>query len=200
MSRVITGISVVAAVVGAAAAIIVVPEVRCALKLELPDGVQCVGRHDSSPSDGASVEQQILLVRSLYQRMEDDQRAGRMDVARKAVTGIGGDSAVAIIFRRGGEVAKVQAWVYAGARRTSMEVFYEGSQPRFVYRTVIQGAREVEQQRYYFTGGRMIRWLDADHDPVSPGSKSFRSRGSEVAQFAATLLAGSTAPDDVIRF
>ncbi|HKP74232.1 MAG TPA: hypothetical protein VJT67_01760 [Longimicrobiaceae bacterium] len=139
-------------------------------------------------------------MRRLYQRVEGDQRAGRLDVVRKAVTGIGGDSAVAVIFRRGREVAKVQAWVYAGARRTSMEVFYEGSQPRFVFRTVFQGAREVEEHRYYFTGGRMIRWLDTNHDPVPPASERFRSRGSELAQFAATLLAGSTAPDDVVRF
>jgi hypothetical protein len=87
--------------------------------------------------------------------------------------------------------------------RTSYQVYFEDAALVFVYRTSSQllasGPSELEQQRFYFTDGRLVRWLDATHSEVSTGSARYVDAEQRIRALGDRLLQGARASEDVIR-
>ena len=209
-------VSLILGVVSCAAAIIVVPEVRCVFGLATSLPGDCRDRGATDPGGAgsfmeprgatkgaASVDDDVRQIKSRFDQVERDQQTGRLDSLRKEVDGLGGDSAYATVYFSAGDIPKVRARVYEGDVRTSYQAYFEGATLVFVYRTVNQllptGPSELEQQRFYFTDGRLVRWLDATHREVPSGSGRYEDAEERVRALADRLLQGARASDDVIR-
>jgi hypothetical protein len=210
-------ISMVAAVVSCIAAVLVVPEVRCAVGLpsSLPEG--CRRRASAqggvirdylppaaAPSSAGGVEPSILRIRARFNQVEAAQAAGRLDSLRKEIAGLGGDSAYATLYLSSGEVAKIRARVFSGDVRTSYQAYYEDGDLDFVFRTVSRllptGPSEIEEQRFYFSGSNLIRWLDAAHREVPAGTGEYVDAEQRMRALGTGLLDGARSSDAVISF
>ena len=216
-SRWFAVISLLLGVVSCAAAIIVVPEVRCALGLDTNLTHGCTVRSaprggivyplttpGSTSNPSASVEGTVRRIRARFEQVERDQALGRLDSLRKDIQGLGGDSAYASVYFNAGDIPKVRARVFEGDVRTSYQAYYDGGNLAFVYRTssrlLPSGPVELEQQRFYFEAGRMVRWLDASHSEVSTGSGAYVDAEQRIRALGDRLLEGARAAGEVIVF
>lgn len=192
------GALLVLAVVSCVAALVVVPEVRCAVGLE-PDqrlrAWRCAPRQAvvgpiplSAPlTEAASVEDAIRGIR------------GEFDVIEKGLPGfasfrdempeVGGDSAYATVYVDGGEIRKIRSRVYQGGLRSSIQLYYAGGELFFAYQ-VVTGADggTLDEQRFYFRDGRLIRWLDARRATVPPGAAGYAGHERRLTELARTLM------------
>lgn len=217
MSRLATLITLVLAFVSCVAAVLVVPEFRCAVGLETSIPRQCGTRKASaqdvapqftSPRHGstaaserAAAEAAVLRIRARFQQIEGDLEAGRLGSDRKEIFGIAGDSAYATIYFAAGEIPKVRARIFENGDRTAYQAFYEGGELVFMFRTVDRllpsGPQRLEEQRYYFDHGRMVRWLSPGGE-VPGGSAAYADAERRVRALGAALLAGAQSSDAAI--
>jgi hypothetical protein len=212
-SRVATLISAITGVVGCAAAIVVVPEVRCMLGLPT-DEIECV-RHPRGgglpssasrlrPEEG-NMEAAIGRIQLLYDRVEHDHQTGRYDSVRKEITGVPSDSVYATIYLSRGAVPKIRARIYRGNQRTSVLAYYDGGELAFLYsissRLPASGEAALDEQRFYFARGKLVRWLRGTKKrKVAEGSSEYARSERAMGEFGNRLLAGARAADPVITF
>jgi hypothetical protein len=203
-SRSVTVITLSLAVVTCVAAILVVPEVRCGLGLEKDKalhGARCVPRNVrpgpagpqpflSGSADAAALEFIIGRIRATFESVERDR--GQYATLRKEIRGLGADSAYATIYSTSSTIPKIRARLFSGALRTSIQAYYDGGELVFVYQTISQifpsGEREIEQQRFYFSGGRLVRWLDASRSDVPRGGRDFAANERRLSLMATELM------------
>lgn len=214
-------ISALAGVVSCIAAALVVPEVRCAMGLPsnitaacprreasaqgIAPGFASVSAPTATPSGtvAADVEASVVRIRARFQQVEREQATGQYDSLRKEVSGLGGDSAYATIYLSAGQVPKIRARVYQGDVRTSYQAYYYGGRLVFLYRTASRlfasGPSELEEQRFYFDGGMMVRWLDAARRDVPAGTAEYVDAEQSMRHVGDGLIAGAASQDGVIR-
>jgi hypothetical protein len=209
-SRLVTLITLITAVVGCVAAVVVVPEVRCMLGLPTSETV-CV-RHQRAPGLSSSLlpersgeEAAVDRVKALYRRVEREHHTGRYDSIRKEITGTRGDSAYATIYFSRGGVPKIRARIFRGNERTSILTYYDGGDLVFVHRKSshlpVTGDEAFDEQRFYFAGGRMIRWLrGTDARNVASGADGYDNFEKTMGEVGNLLLEGARSPDPLIAF
>ncbi|HEX8244983.1 MAG TPA: hypothetical protein VF541_15850 [Longimicrobium sp.] len=219
-SRLGTLITFILGLITCVAAVIVVPEVRCAvgLKSNLPEGC----RRDppravaidnlmppslpapTAPSMRPDVAASVARIAKLFQAVEHERATGQLDSIRREITGFPGDSAYATIYFARGDVPKIRARAYSGDVRTSFQAYYGGGQLAFIYRTTNRlfaaDSVELEQQRFYFSGGSLIRWLDANHREVSPTSAEYIDAEQRMRSLGTRLMDAVRSADGVIAF
>jgi len=217
-SRLATLIALLLAFVSSVAAVLVVPEVRCAIGLETTlrqcgprtASAQGVENQFASPGGGpvatgeqAAAAAAVLRIRARFQQVEGDVEAGRLDASRKEISGLAGDSAYATIYQSDGEIPKVRARIFANGSRTAYQAYYDGGRLFFLFYTVDRllpsGPQRLEEQRFYFDDGRMIRWL-APGGEVSSASSEYAQAEQRMRSLAARLLDGARSADGTIAF
>ena len=216
-SRLATLITLVLAFVSCVAAVLVVPEFRCAVGLETSIPRQCGPRKASAQdvasqfttprygsaaaSERAAVESAVLRIRARFQQVERDVEAGRLGSGRKEIVGMPGDSAYATVYFAAAEIPKVRARIFENGNRTAYQAYYEGGELVFMFRTVDRllpsGPQRLEEQRYYFDHGRMVRWLSPGGE-VPGGSAEYVAAERQVRALGAALLAGAHSSDAAI--
>jgi hypothetical protein len=199
------------------AAMLVVPEVRCAMGLETSLQRQCatrraaaqdVGEHFTTPGDAppatdarAATAAAVFRIRARFDQVESAVEAGRLPSIRKEISGVRGDSAYATLYLSGNEIPKVRARIFANGNRTSYQAIYDGGRLVFMFRTVDRldpsGPQRLDEQRYYFDGGRMIRWLGSGGE-VSSTSAEYVDAEQRIRALGGSLLEGARSPDGVI--
>lgn len=216
-SRWFAVVSLILGVVSCAAAIIVVPEVRCALGLETNPGRGCIAWRPfrsavTSPymppgtvsNPARSVEASVRRIRVRFDQVERDQALGRLDSLRKEIQGLGGDSAYATVYFAGDEIPKIRARVFTGGVRTSYQAYYDGARLVFLYRTSSRlpatALSELEQQRFWIEDGHLVQWFDKPEHPVSSQLATYADAERSVSALGDVLLQGARAPGDVISF
>jgi hypothetical protein len=217
-SRLATLIALALAFVSCVAAVLVVPEVRCAMGLETSLQRQCamrrasaqdVGEQFATPRDAppvtdarAATAVAVLHIRARFDQVESAVEAGRLPSIRKEISGLRGDSAYATIYLSGSEIPKIRARIFENGNRTSYQAIYEGERLVFMFRTVDRlypsGPQRLEEQRYYFDGGRMIRWLATPGGEVSSTTAEYVDAEQRIRALGGNLLDGARSPDGVI--
>jgi len=229
-SRLVALISLILGFVTCVAAVIVVPEVRCwaGLKSNLPEGCRrgppppspplvspgVVGSFappappplpaPTAPSAGPDVAASVARIAALFFVVERERMSGQLNSVRKEITGFPGDSAYATIYFAGSDVPIIRARVYSGDVRTSFQAYYGGGQLAFVYRTANRflagDSVELDQQRFYFSGGSLIRWLNENNSDVSPVSAEYADEEKRMRYLGTRLMEGARSGDNVIAF
>jgi hypothetical protein len=205
-SRLITSITLVLAFVTCVAALLVVPEARCMIGLEPGNGLHCAPREAIPVATGAggSVESLVGRIRTRFNEVEREMGSNQLASSRREIAGVAADSAYATIYTLGNEIPKIRARVYSGLLRTSYQAYYADGGLVFVYRTTartdVPGAPDMDEQRFYFAGGRMIRWLQGNGErPVAPSSAEFVDAEQRIRAIGDGLMRGATSPDAVIQ-
>lgn len=184
------------ALIGCAATVIMVPEVRCAMGLD--SALECGGAGITSlmPPTAATLratpreDPRIDPIRKRYNWIEGTPAAlQRFD---PVPLGWGGaDSASMIVFTDPAGVAKVTARVYTGNQRNVLKFYYSGSSLVFVHQVLqnLHPERNAYEQRFYFDGGQMFRWLAPDRMAVSEGAPDFAANSRQLSAIGQHLLA-----------
>lgn len=219
-SRLFALITLALAFVSCVAAMLVVPEVRCFVGLETSLHRECRSRQASAQGvapgfaegsgvsaaadERARVAAVVDGIRVRFQQIESNVEAGRLPSTRKEISGVRGDSAYATLYFSGDAVVKVRARIFENGSRTSYQAFYDGGQLYFMFRTVDRllpsDSLRLEEQRYYFDGGRMVRWLSTPGGTHSPAEAEYVDAEQRIRALGATLLDGARTADAVIEF
>ena len=188
-------ITLLTAVIGCVAAVVVIPEVRWDTGLD--SGLTCT-------DTGAVATLAPPVAAALRPTPREDSR---IDPIRKRVRWIesgpaqlqayepvplgwgGADSASVIVYTDPAGVAKVTARVYNGSRRNVLKFYYAGSSLVFVHQVQqsLYPDRNEFEQRFYFDGGRMFRWL-APGGVVSETAPEFADSARQLAEIGGSLL------------
>jgi hypothetical protein len=180
--------------IGCAAAVIVVPEVRCAVGLDAAP--QCGAGADVAtllPSTTATLrptpreDRRIDPIRQRYNWIENGRNVTRHEPV--ALAWRGADSASVIVYTDPGGVAKITARVYNGLERNVLKFYYDGASLVFIHQVMQNLHPETNQfeQRFYFERGHMIRWL-APGGAVSAESPEFRANSDQLMGLGTDLL------------
>lgn len=100
------------------------------------------------------------------------------------IQGFSTEGAQMTVFRHHGQVVMVRVNIYGESGKTSEEYYYRQGRLVFLdsrgseYDRLLSGhVVKVEEGRFYFQGGHLIRWLDADHRSVPASSPRFGEEG-----------------------
>ncbi len=184
------------AVIGCAAAVVVIPEFRCATGLDSP--VECtegLGASPLLPSVSGTPASALARVQ--------DPRVSRISTRYKWIEANqpsfffkdvplgwrGADSAIATLYVSGSEVPKIRVRVYTGTERNTLLFYYTGERLDFVHqvnRPASNGARY--EQRFYFDGGSMFRWLGPGNIVIEQGVRGYAENSGYLAHLGPHLL------------
>src|SRR5215218_5794697 len=183
LPRLAAVLSFVAAIVSCVAAVMVVPEFRCVLRLPTSQVCDRAVRSDlvtsfqpASTVAGMDTEARVATIRARFEQVEADVAGGRYGAVRKDLGGVRADSAYLTVYVEGADVPKVRARIFNGDVRTVWQAYYQGGQIVFVYQTVSRavpgGWADFGQERYYFADGSMVRWLSGMQKRSIPASSA----------------------------
>lgn len=184
----------VLAVVGCAAAVVVIPEVRCAIGLDSP--LECTEAPGAAlflpeatgapPAPLARVQDpRVTRISSRFKWIEANQPDFYFtDVP---LGWRGADSASATVYVDGNEIPKIRLRIYDGPERTSLLFYYTGSRMDFVHQ-VNRHAGTRYEQRFYFDRGRLFRWLGPGNAVIDQGARGYAENSAYLAQLGAHLM------------
>jgi hypothetical protein len=197
-ARFLAWAGLILAIVGTAAALVVVPEVRCRLGLSAPE---CAVDHGTSRDPDAVID----AIASHFERVESELGRQRYNAVRKDLTGVSGDSAYLTVYLSGSDIPKVRERVFHGGVRTVWQAYYRQNQLVFIYRTDSRnqgsGWVDFDQQRYYFDHGKLVRWLRGmDKRPIPRTSSEYLLAERTMGDLGTQLIEGARSPDQVVPF
>lgn len=187
-------VSLAVAVIGCAAAVVMVPDVRCGLGLD--DPVECMPQFAAKPRLPTTAgtptrlapvqDPRVTRIRKRFEWIEANQYAF---LSQDVPLGWkGADSATATIYVSGGEIPKIRARVYTGTERSSLLFYYASGQLIFVHQvnaTLPSGPRY--EQRFWFDGG-LFRWRGPGNGLIDGGAPEFAQNSSYLTQLGTHLM------------
>lgn len=197
MTRIERFVSLGATLVAAAAAVWMVPEVRCHMGLDAAstcgaaaDALPLLPKADSRLALNFVPTQDPRISRISHVYRSIEARHSRSRFAEVPFRWRGADSAKVAVYRGPSEVDKIRLRVYAGGERTSLLLYYSSGRMIFVHQVdgVIGSTGGRREQRFYFDEGRLIRWLGPANEPISDQSAEYRRNSTELDRLGAHLL------------
>jgi hypothetical protein len=130
----------------------------------------------------AQVEKQVAGIRAEVAAI--NKAVGRYKKKSKDVMGLSTEGARATYFTSGRGLKKITAKVYGETYNGTMEIYYQGEEAIFIYwrmnkydttigMTPPPKVIRVEQERYYFAGGELIRLLKG-RKVVRPADEDYK--------------------------
>lgn len=182
------------ALIGCAAALVVIPEVRCATGLDSP--VECtegLGARPLLPTTGGTPlstlarvqDPRVTRISNRYGWIEANQPAFYFKEVPLGWSQA--DSATATVYVHEGEIPKIRVRVYTGRERNSLLFYYTAGRVDFVHQVNRTDANRWEQ-RFYFDGGRLFRWLGPGNTVIQEGAHGFAENSAYLAQLGPHLL------------
>lgn len=194
MTRTERAISMVVGVVGCVAAVVMVPEVRCMAGLDSP--MECVdglGAQPLLPTVGGPPltalsrvqDPRVTRISTRFKWIEANQPSFYFrDVS---LGWNGADSASATVYVHGDEIPKIRVRVYTGGVRNTLLFYYTAHRLDFVHQVNLSSGDRWEQ-RFYFDGGRLFRWLGPGNAVIQEGQSGFAENSAYLSQLGPHLL------------
>ncbi|HEU0302503.1 MAG TPA: hypothetical protein VFR37_23795 [Longimicrobium sp.] len=185
------------ALIACAAAVVMVPEVRCMAGLDSPVRCADLGATPLLPtvtgvpvSTLASVEDpRVVRIRSRFRWIEENQSGFLFQDVPLGWRGV--DSATATVYVHQGEIPKIRVRLYSGARWNSLLFYYTAGSLDFVHQVNglhVEGGPRDYEQRFYFDAGRMFQWLGPDDAAIPAGAPGFAENDAYLTRLAPHLL------------
>lgn len=186
-----------ATLIACAAAVIVVPEVRC--KAGLDTGAECklnsLQQHPLVATTGLSpfrpsMDPQIGEIADLYNWIENNRRDA--DTATMELRWSGADRVDATVYRLGSGIPKIRVRVYEGSKIMSYLFYYSGEEMVFTHQvwkhSGVPSPREnIWDQRFYFRDGQLLRWLTEGKKVVDESHPQFASHSEQLSDLASRV-------------
>jgi len=227
LSRITAAVSFAMAVIGCVAAIIVVPEVRCALGMD--EGKVLRGGRCQAPVQAGSTlgfgflpvappgalaqmgpgsladradEMTLQRIRREYQEIE--ARREWLQTWRQEIEGSGAESAYANVWSEDGAIRLIRGRFHRNGHRQVLLLYYKHGELFFVHQLVKRigsGGEEttLDEQRFYFDGGKLVRWLDGNRAGVPVSTDEYAENERRLLELGATFMRAARTPDRPIR-
>jgi hypothetical protein len=141
------------------------------------------------------VEQQVMAIRAEVAAI--NKNAPKYKKKNKDVTGVSLEGAAATYFTSGKGLKKITAKLYGETYNASVEIYYQGEEAIFIYSkmnkydtqigmTPAPKVVRVEEERYYFTGGELIRLLSGKKE-VKPADERYNEMKEGILEVAKGL-------------
>ncbi len=188
-------VSTALALIGCAAAVVVVPEVRCAIGLD--SAAECtdvLGAKPLLPTPALSAastlkpvqDPRVSRIKDRYDWIESNQP--RFQFKDVPLRWAGADSATATVYVTDRDIPKIRVRVYSGRERNSLLFYYTGERLDFVHQvsmTLPTGPRL--EQRFWFDGG-LIRWRGPGNGLIAESAPEFTQNSAYLTQLAPHLM------------
>jgi hypothetical protein len=227
LSRVTAILSFGMAVIGCVAAVVVVPEVRCALGMEegqvLREG-RCRKESAAGPALGfgflpvsppgamslmqpgslADHADEMMLRRIRREYQEIESRREWLQTWRQEIEGSGAESAYANIWSEDGAIRLIRGRFHRDGHRQAVLLYYRHGELFFVHQLLKRigpGGEEttLDEQRFYFADGKLVRWLDGNRAGVPASTAEYAENERRLRELAAALMRGARSPNRSIR-
>jgi hypothetical protein len=184
------------AVIGCAATVIMVPEVRCAMGMD--SVLECTNSGDAAtltPPLAAALraapreDRRIDPIRQRYSWIESSPAQLRRFEPVPLEWG-GADSASIVVYSDPAGIAKITARIYSGNQRNVLKFYYSGTSLVFVHQVQqsLYPERNDYEQRFYFDSGQMFRWLTPEKSAVSDAAPEFARNSRQLVEIGNSLL------------
>ena len=110
------------------------------------------------------------------------------------------DTVRVVGFYRGKELRKIEIRYFGSDDGVKEELYFDAGQLVFRFRSApgsdgtVPGTGPTREDRYYFAGGRMVRWVDAEGERIPASYPSYRVAESETLQGLKPVLAALAGP------
>jgi hypothetical protein len=184
------------AVIGCAAAVFVVPEVRCAMGLDAPaECTDVLGAKPLLPTPSLMAastlkpvqDPRISRIKDRYDWVEANQH--RFLFKDVPLSWAGADSATATVYVADHEIPKIRVRIYSGPERNSLLFYYTGARLNFVHQVNTALPTGVRyEQRFWFHGEGLIRWRGPGNGLVAESAPEFAQNSAYLTQLAPHLM------------
>ncbi|HEU4453770.1 MAG TPA: hypothetical protein VFR81_11965 [Longimicrobium sp.] len=141
-------------------------------------------------------------IRREYQAIE--ARRAWLQTWRQEIEGSGADSAYANIWGEDGAIRLIRGRFHRSRNRQSLLLYYKHGELFFAHEVVRQigpggEERTLDEQRFYFDDGRLVRWLDGNRAGVPVSTAEYAENERRLRELAATFMRAARSPDRPIR-
>lgn len=228
LSRITAILSFGMAVIGCVAAIVVVPEVRCALGMEegkvlrggrcqaqLAGGGPALGfgflpvappgaLAQMGPGSLADRADEMTLQRIRREYRAIESRREWLQTWRQEIEGSGAESAYANVWSEDGAIRLIRGRFHRNGHRQSLLMYYKHGELFFVHQVVKRIGPDgeettLDEQRFYFDDGKLVRWLDGNRAGVPVSTAEYAENERRLRELAATFMRAARSPDRPIR-
>jgi hypothetical protein len=139
-----------------------------------------------------SVDQTMMAIRSRYAKINRDLK--RYKRVERALTGYSTEGGSLVCYSLGSAPRKMVAQYLGETGKASEEYYFWNNRLFFLLRTESQYDKPfghvvtTKQSRFYFDGGRLIRWVDARNKDVPLTRPDAQQRASRILEDARKLL------------
>lgn len=186
-----------ATLIACAAAVVVVPEMRC--KLGLDSGADCklstFQQHPLVATTGLSpfrpsMDPRIREISDLFKWIEDNTRYA--DTAHVELRSSGADRVDATVYRLESGIPKIRLRVYEGSKIMSYLFYYSGEEMIFTHQVwkhsgVPSPGGNIWDQRFYFQNGELLRWLTDGRKVVDESHPQFTTHSEKLPELSAQV-------------
>jgi hypothetical protein len=170
-----------------------------ALAAASPASAAHAARQPITPAENPALK----AIRKKYKRWES-QREGLKRISLSSASQPSAEGSKAYVYRKSGQVLIVDESYFAEMGQATWSFYYEGKRPfyvlvtetRYAYpitvsaadRKKLGGAEDkTTENRYYFKGGKLIRWLEGKKTIPTRGER-FREQAKSVLELASSAF------------
>ena len=160
-----------------------------------------VGR---APAINPQEKESISSIRERYAAI--NKNLAKYRVVKKELSGFSTEGGELVAYIDGASVVKMAATHLGETGRSSEEFYYRGGELLFVfYRRETYDApmsgkvSKTAEERFYFAGGRLIRWLDSRGRAVAPGRGEYREAQARYLDSSRRFVEGALSPNSTIE-
>ena len=146
----------------------------------------------------------ISSIRERYAAV--NKNLSKYRVVKKELSGFSAEGGELVAYFEGASVVKMAATHLGETGRWLEEFYYRGGELVFVfsrretYDAPMSGkvSRRAEE-RFYFAGGRLIRWLDSRGRAVAPGRGEYREAQARYLDSSRRFVEGALSPNSTVE-
>jgi hypothetical protein len=157
-----------------------------------------------APANDPQEKASISSIRERYAAV--NKNLAKYRVVKKELSGFSAEGGELVAYFDGASVVKVAATHLGETGRSSEEFYYRGGELVFIfhrretYDAPLSGrVSKTAEERFYFAGGRLIRWLDSRGRSVAPGRDEYREAQARYLDGSRRFVDGALSPNSTIE-
>ena len=146
----------------------------------------------------------VASIRERYAAV--NKNLAKYRVVKKELSGFSTEGGELVAYFEGASVVKIAATHMGETGRSLEEFYYRGGELVFVfhrretYDAPMSGkVSKTAEERFYFAGGRLIRWLDGRGRAVAPGRGEFREAQARYLDGSRLFVEGARSKNATIE-
>ena len=167
--------------------------------LSVPAGVA-----GQAAANNPQEKESISSIRERYAAV--NKNLAKYRVVKKELSGFSAEGGELVAYFEGSSVVKLAATHLGETGRSSEEFYYRDGELIFVfYRRETYDApmsgkvSKTAEERFYFSGGRLIRWLDSRGRVVAQGRGDYREAQARYLDSSRRFVEGARSPNSTIE-